>query len=199
MTHITCRLTAKNRDQLRNRTLGNRLWATRYLFTLGKKRSVNPFPPNSAISGSRDVSGTHAWNVGPRMCELSAFWQLFSARSVTHLLWPFITVIAPTPRSIVMNVSVCLCVYLSAIISQELHVRSSPNFFCECRGSIFIWRLSDTLRISGLLMTSYLTWGCSTSPPGRGSEAHTQPWAWRVGIPVTGSGRSGLLLAVRAY
>ena len=28
MTHITCRLTAENRDQLRNPTLGNRLWAT---------------------------------------------------------------------------------------------------------------------------------------------------------------------------
>ena len=28
MTHVTCRLTAKNRDQLRNATLGNRVWAT---------------------------------------------------------------------------------------------------------------------------------------------------------------------------
>jgi len=28
MTYITCRLTAKNRDQLRNPTLGNRVWAT---------------------------------------------------------------------------------------------------------------------------------------------------------------------------
>jgi len=28
MTHITCRLTAKKRDQLRNPTLGNRVWAT---------------------------------------------------------------------------------------------------------------------------------------------------------------------------
>ena len=27
MTHITCRLTAKNQDQLRNPTLGNRVWA----------------------------------------------------------------------------------------------------------------------------------------------------------------------------
>jgi len=27
MTHITCRLTAKNRDQLRNSTLGNRVYA----------------------------------------------------------------------------------------------------------------------------------------------------------------------------
>jgi len=28
MIHVTCRLTAKNRDQLRNPTLGNRVWAT---------------------------------------------------------------------------------------------------------------------------------------------------------------------------
>ena len=28
MTHVTCRLTAKNRDQLRNPTLGSRAWAT---------------------------------------------------------------------------------------------------------------------------------------------------------------------------
>ena len=28
MTHVTCRLTAKNRDQLRNPTLRNRVWAT---------------------------------------------------------------------------------------------------------------------------------------------------------------------------
>jgi len=30
MTHVTCRLTAKNRDQLRNPTLCNRVWATRF-------------------------------------------------------------------------------------------------------------------------------------------------------------------------
>jgi len=28
MTHVTCRLTAKNQDQLWNPTLGNRVWAT---------------------------------------------------------------------------------------------------------------------------------------------------------------------------
>ena len=28
MIHVTCRLTAKNRDQLRNPTLGNRVWST---------------------------------------------------------------------------------------------------------------------------------------------------------------------------
>ena len=33
MTHVTCRLTAKNRDQLPNPTLGNRVWATLTFFT----------------------------------------------------------------------------------------------------------------------------------------------------------------------
>jgi len=32
MTHVTRRLTAKNRDQLRNPTLGNRVWAS-FTFT----------------------------------------------------------------------------------------------------------------------------------------------------------------------
>jgi len=34
MTRFTCRLTAKNRDQLRNCTLGNHAWATFTLFLL---------------------------------------------------------------------------------------------------------------------------------------------------------------------
>ena len=33
MTHVTFRLTAKNRDQLRNPTLGSRVWATFTFFT----------------------------------------------------------------------------------------------------------------------------------------------------------------------
>ena len=36
MTHITCRLTAKNRDQFRNPTLGNRVWATFTFFLLAE-------------------------------------------------------------------------------------------------------------------------------------------------------------------
>jgi len=37
MTHVTYRLTAKNPDQLRNPTLGNRVWAT---FTLFKEQFI---------------------------------------------------------------------------------------------------------------------------------------------------------------
>jgi len=33
MTHVSCRLTAKNRDQLQNPTIGNRVWATITFFT----------------------------------------------------------------------------------------------------------------------------------------------------------------------
>jgi len=106
-------------------------------------------------------------------------------------------------RSIVMSVSVCLCVCLSAITSPELQVRSSGNFLCvlpmavarSSHGVVVICYVFPVL-----LMMSYLhiSWGCLTSPTGWGSEAHTQPWAWCVGIPVAGSGRSLLLLAVRA-
>jgi len=33
MTHVTCRLTAKNWDQLQNPTLGNRVWVTFTFFS----------------------------------------------------------------------------------------------------------------------------------------------------------------------
>ena len=39
MTYVTCKLSAKNRDQLRNPTLGNRVWATfTILFTVCAKK-----------------------------------------------------------------------------------------------------------------------------------------------------------------
>jgi len=39
---------------------------------------------------------------------------------------------------------------LSAIISSELHVRSSPNAICG-RGSVLLWRRDDTLCTSGFI------------------------------------------------
>jgi len=66
--------------------------------------------------------------------------------------------------------SVCVCVCLSAIISSELHVRSSPNLFClismtvtrSSSGGVVIRYVLPVLR-----MTSYLhiSQGYSTSPP----------------------------------
>jgi len=45
-------------------------------------------------------------------------------------------------------VSVCACVCLSTVISTELHVQYSPKFV-HGRGSVFLWRRSDTLCTSG--------------------------------------------------
>ena len=52
-----------------------------------------------------------------------------------------------------MSVSLCLSVCLSAIISSELHVRSSPKFLHVTYGcgSSLLWRRSDTLHISGFM------------------------------------------------
>ena len=56
-----------------------------------------------------------------------------------------------------MSVTVCLslrvCVCLSAIISSEIHVRSSPVFVnvISDRGSVFLWRRSDKLCTSGFM------------------------------------------------
>jgi len=41
MTHVTCRLTTKNRDQLRNPMLGNRVWATFTFLTQLEKSTVS--------------------------------------------------------------------------------------------------------------------------------------------------------------
>jgi len=52
MTHVTCRLTAKNRDQPRNPTLGNRAWAT---FTfLGTAQVVGFFHLAARLWHARD-------------------------------------------------------------------------------------------------------------------------------------------------
>ena len=56
MTHVTCRLTAKNRDQLRKPTLGNRAWAAFTFSTL---------TAGSLLSAQASASG-----VMPACCSL---------------------------------------------------------------------------------------------------------------------------------
>jgi len=53
MTHITFRLTAKNRDQLRNPTLGSRVWATLTFYSLPSPR----LPKIPAMESPAAVSG----------------------------------------------------------------------------------------------------------------------------------------------
>jgi len=61
-------------------------------------------------------------------------WRSRGMRS-TKSLCPLVTPPSIGERSIVMSVSICVCVFLSASISSELHVRTSP-IFCAC----YLWR-----------------------------------------------------------
>ena len=115
----------------------------------------------------------HTWD--PRESALNRHLDRFSC----------FCAVTPPPiaeLSIVMSVSVCLCVCLSAMISSELHVRSSPNFLCmlpmavarSFSGGVAICYVFPVLRVTSYLLISQ---GCSTSPPSW-SAVHTQPWAW---------------------
>jgi len=78
-----------------------------------------------------------------------------------------------------MSVSVCLCV--SAIISSQLHVRSSPTFLHVTygRGSAILWRRSDTLCTSGFMddvMSAHKPRLLDVAA--QLNAAHTQPWGW---------------------
>ena len=58
MTHVTCRLTAKNRDQLRNPSLGNRVWAS-FAF-LKEPRDALSRAPRSPVS---EAEARASWRV----------------------------------------------------------------------------------------------------------------------------------------
>ena len=79
MTHVTCRLTAKNRDQLRNPTLGNRVRATFFIPTKRRSRdqtrrvcSRRAGPAHYGASfRPADKSRSHVTN-GHRPCRRAA-------------------------------------------------------------------------------------------------------------------------------
>ena len=70
MTHVTCRLTTKNRDQLRNPTLGNRVWATILMSHQARPLDHGPLclAGNNTIHHSHSLmhKRTRALNTRPR-------------------------------------------------------------------------------------------------------------------------------------
>ena len=72
--------------------------------------------------------------------------------------------------SVSVCLSVCVCVCLSAVISLELHVLSSPNVLCmlpiavvrSCSGGVVVGYVLPVLWMTSYLLVSR---GCSTSPP----------------------------------
>ena len=59
MTRVTCRLTAKNWDQLRNPTLGSRVWATFFTYALWGNGTACD---RSLIVGRFDDLSLGSWN-----------------------------------------------------------------------------------------------------------------------------------------
>jgi len=59
VTHVTCKLTAKNRDRLRNPTLGNRVWATlvQQLVVLLLQTTEMPFGAWTRVGSRNHVLG----------------------------------------------------------------------------------------------------------------------------------------------
>ena len=61
MIHVTCRLTAKNQDQLQNPTLGNRVWATftffSYLELCTELKKVHTTKSMEIAGDTREVPG----------------------------------------------------------------------------------------------------------------------------------------------
>jgi len=63
MTHVTCRLTAKNWGQLQNPALGNRVWAT-FTFLYGYSSSQSNLPP-----GRGDIPALTPAEAGTRLSD----------------------------------------------------------------------------------------------------------------------------------
>ena len=65
MTHVTCRVTAKNRDLLRNPTLGNRVWAAfTFLIAVSTKRADKYYSRIARIAQMRAIATDGvAWSV----------------------------------------------------------------------------------------------------------------------------------------
>jgi len=71
MTHVTCRLTTKNRDQLRNSTLGNRAWVTFYLYNIGLLSLIQSVEP-VAVMPRNVILPTKLSHVCRFICRLTA-------------------------------------------------------------------------------------------------------------------------------
>jgi len=117
----------------------------------------------------------HTWD--PRESALNRHLDRFSC----------FCAVTPPPiaeLSIVMSVSVCLCVCLS--VRDDIFGTTRPIFtkFFLCvlpmavarssSGGVAICYVFPVLRMTSYLLISQ---GCSTSPPSW-SAVHTQPWAW---------------------
>jgi len=76
MTHVTCRLTAKNRDELRNPTLDNRVWAT-FLHPRGARSQFSDLAAEDRID-SVSFCGESRLTTSRRECSAGCLTEVIS-------------------------------------------------------------------------------------------------------------------------
>ena len=128
MTHVTCRLTAKNRDQLRNPTLGNRVWATfSFLPYSGVAKKFFRGSKSFRSGGQKSPIWVQGQNPGGGP---GASWRLYN-----NNVWNFNQRITPLCK--IMNNTVrlkaCLLFTLKAIAVTDLAGRQHQvnEFHCS--------------------------------------------------------------------
>jgi len=143
MTHVTCRLTAKNRDQLRNPTLGSWVQAT-FTFTFFNPVPLNP-NQGTDIWGqmSRHVTTVDARPIGPRTRGRLFVWRISTRGALVVLLLSVATLrVAAFSRSIIV-----FCA--PAIILHATHQPSCCCWFSHAairHSKSFIGHVSNTSR-----------------------------------------------------
>jgi len=113
MTHVTCRLTAKNRDQLRNPTLGNRIWPT-FTFTIlceYVRATIRYVGQKLAMRGKRPTRGLLVATVANSLddcCACALRTRLVNRKSISaqHQL-PTVFVTFPSRRVNKVMVNKC--------------------------------------------------------------------------------------------
>ena len=147
-THVTCRLTAKNRDQLRNPTLGNRVWST---FTF-----LACFDLLLEIKSNSSVH-----KVSIRISQSSPYIWLGGCRSNSNAASIIATAVGRRRCAQWKN---NLCDSNSEFFyRQTCPLRSLPRTVCQCFSFIRLFYFTkkfihDTIRGASLTCNLKLTW-----------------------------------------
>jgi len=121
MTHVTCRLTTKNRDQLRNPALGNRVWATFTFFSFGYM-----------LANRQTYRETDRRTYHKTPLPLVAYQE----RSRTRCL---------------ASVCVCVCVCVTVMSTADFHVNyNSAKCAAPAAASVttFVYQLNQSILLS---------------------------------------------------
>ena len=143
MTHVTCRLTAKTRDQLRNPTLGNRVWTT---FTFLRAFSCRPYVPQVLWASTRQPESPV-----PSQCKSRAhsvwMWALFTCLKI---------IVSNMDYGGVQLWCVCVCLVAGEVMDRAIQV-AEPYTAIRLVSSGWSYN-SVTVRYQKLAVADYDLW-----------------------------------------